>query len=149
MNFRSIVSASLAQSPSSSFMWLIDFWLKHLRRESVDSDLNLLRMSYWSGPNEGWIAIRRNPLALGVFKSLPNEIAEQALSEFVGLVRSGLYADASNILAGPGWAIHEQLLSRLAQLEEADRREFARVIASKDLDGVTVPGVEERPSRPF
>ena len=130
-------------------MWLTDFWLKRLRGESVDRDLNLLRMSYWSGPNEGWIAVRRNPLALGVFPSLPGDLAEQALSEFVGLVRSGLYADASNILAGPGWAIHEQLLSRLVQVEEADRREFARAIASKDVGEVTVPGLEERPSRPF
>ena len=88
-------------------------------------------------------------MALGVFQSLPNDLAEWALSEFVGLVRSGLYTDASNILAGPGWAIHEQLLGRLVQVGEADRRAFARAIASKDLDGVTVPGVEQRPSRPF
>jgi hypothetical protein len=144
-----LVSAALAQSPTSSFMWLTDFWLKRLRGESADSDRYLLRMSYWSGPNEAWIAIRRNPLALGVFPSLPSEVAEQALSEFVGLVRSGLYADASNILAGPGWAIHDQLLSRLAQVDEADRRKFASVLASKGLDGATVPGVDERPSRPF
>jgi hypothetical protein len=144
-----VVSAALAQSPTSSFMWLTDLWLKRLRGESADGDLNLLRMSYWSGPNEAWIAVRRNPLALGVFPSLPSELAEQALSEFVGLVRSGLYADASNILAGPGWAIHEQLLSRLAQVKEDDRRGFARSLAFKDLVGVTVPGVDERPSRPF
>ena len=143
------VRAALAQSPTNSFMWLTDLWLKRLRGESTDGDLNLLRMSYSFGPNEAWIAVRRNPLALGNFKSLPSELAEQALSEFVGLVRSGLYADASSILAGPGWAIHEQLLSRLAQVDEADRRGFARVLASKDIDAVTVPGVEERPSRPF
>jgi hypothetical protein len=106
-------------------------------------------MSYWSGPNEAWIAVRRNPLALSVFVSLPGDLAEQALLEFIRLVRSGLYADASNILAGPGWAIHEQLLSRLAEVDEADRRGLARALRSKDLEGVTVPGVEERPTRPF
>ena len=144
-----VVSAALAQSPTSSFMWLTDLGLKRLRGGSADGDLNLLRMSYWSGPNEAWIAVRRNPLALGVFPSLPRELAEQALSEFVGLVRSGLYAGASNILAGPGRAIHEQLLSRLVQVEETDRRGFAEALASKDLDGVTVPGVDEPPSRRF
>jgi hypothetical protein len=144
-----LVSAALAQSPTSSFMWLTDLWLKHLRGEFANDDLNLLRMSYWAGPNEGWIAVRRNPLALGIFPSLPTELAEQALSEFVGLVRSGFYTEASNILAGPGWAIHEQLLSRLVQVDEADRRRFARTLAAKDLDGATVPGLEERPSRPF
>ena len=65
------------------------------------------------------------------------------------MVRSGLYAGASNILAGPGRAIHEQLLSRLVQVEETDRRGFAEALASKDLDGVTVPGVDEPPSRRF
>lgn len=149
VQFQMTIHAALAQSPTNSFMWLTDLWLKHLRGESADGDLNLLRMSYWFGPNEAWIAVRRNSLALGNFKSLPSELAEQALSEFVGLVRSGLYVDASNILAGPGWAIHEQLLSRLAQVDEADRRAFARVLASKNIDGVMVPGVEERPSRPF
>jgi hypothetical protein len=144
-----LLSAALAQSPTNSFMWLTDLWLRRLAGGSTDDDLNLLRMSYWSGPNEAWIAVRRNPLALGVFPSLPSDIAEQALSEFVGLVRSGLYADASNILAGPGWAIREQLLGRLVQIEEGDRRGFAKALASKDLDGVGVPGVDEQPSRPF
>jgi hypothetical protein len=143
------VSAALAQSPTNSFMWLTDLWLERLRGELADGDLNLLRMSYWSGPNEAWIAIRRNPLALSLFPSLPNELAEQAMSEFVGLVRSGFYLEASDILTGPGWAVHEKLLSRLVQLDEADRRRFARILVSRDLDGVTVPGVDEPPSRPF
>ena len=86
---------------------------------------------------------------MGVFQSLPSDLAEQGRSEFVGLVRSDLYEEASNILAGPGWAIHEQLLSRLAPLDEAHRRGFSRALSSKDLDGVTVPGVEDRRSRPF
>ena len=143
------VDAALAQSPTNSFMWLADLWLKRLRGETANGGLDLLRMSYWSGPNEAWIAVRRNPLALGIFASLPNELREHALSEFVGLVRSGLYADASNFLAGPGWTIREQLLGRLVQVDEVDRRRFAKALASKDLDGVTVPGLDERPSRPF
>ena len=148
-DLRTAVDAALAQSPTSSFMWLTDIWLKRLNGDFADSDWNLLRMSYWSGPNEAWIAVRRNPLALGAFQSLPGDLAERAISEFVALVRSGLYAEASNIVAGPGWAIHEQLLSRLAGVDEAHRHGFARALASKDLDGATVPGVEDRHSRPF
>ena len=143
------VSSALAQSPMDSFMWLTDFWLTRLRGEPIDRNLNLLSMSYWSGPNEGWIAVKRNPLALGAFSSLPGDLAEQAQAEFVGLVRSGLYEDASRIMAGPGWGIHEQLLSRLVQVPEGDRRGFARAMASKDVGEVTVPGLEKRPARPF
>jgi hypothetical protein len=144
-----VVSTALAQSPTSSFMWLTDFWLKRLAGESANANLNLLRMSYWSGPNEAWIAVRRNSLAFGIFPSLSVDLTEQAQAEFVGLVRSRLYTEASVILIGPGWTIHEQLLSRLVNVEEADRRRFAKVLDSKGLDGVTVPGVDLRPSRPF
>lgn len=142
--FQMHVSAALAQSPTNSFLWLTRLW-----SGSTDNGLKLLRMSYRFGPNEAWIAVKRNPLALGVFPTLPNDLAEQALAEFVGLVRSGLYAAAATILAGPGWATREQLLGRLVHVDEADRRRFARALANKNLDGVTVPGVDERPSRPF
>lgn len=147
--FQRVVDAVLAQSPTSSFLWLVDVWLERLRSEGRHIDLNLLRMSYWSGPNEAWIAVRRNPLALSVFSSLPNELAEQAVSEFAGLVGARLYAQAADILAGPGWAIHERLLSRLVDVDEDNRRAFARALATKDLEGVTVPGVSERPFRRF
>jgi hypothetical protein len=143
------VSAALAQSPTNSFMWLTDVWLKRLRGEFADGGLNLLRMSYWSGPNESWIAIRRNALALSLFPSLPDELAERVFTEFAKLVSSGLYEDAANILAGPGWAIHEKLLQRLVQVREAERRGFARVLESKNLDDATVPGIDQRPARPF
>jgi hypothetical protein len=149
VELQAVVSAALTQSPTNSFMWLVDLWLKRLRSEDRDNDLNLLRMSYWSGPNEAWIAVKRNPLALSVFSSLPNELAEQAVSEFAGLVNARLYAQAADILAGPGWAIRERLLSRLVQVDEDNRRAFARTLAVKDIDGVTVPGVSERPFRRF
>ena len=142
------VNAARAHSPTSSFMWLTDLWLRRLRGEPADGNSGLLRMSYLFGPNEAWIAIRRNPLALSLLPSVPTDLAEQAISEFVGLVRSGLYAYASRILSGPGWPMREQLVGRLAHLDEADRRRFAKALAADNV-GVSVPGVDERPSRPF
>jgi hypothetical protein len=141
-----VVSAALTQSPTSSFMWLTDCWLVRRRGEP---GLNLLRMSYRYGPNEGWVAVRRNFLAASIFATLPSELREQVVLEFVGLVRSGFYADASNILAGPGRAIHEQLLSGLTRIEESHRRGLARALARRDIYDVSIPGLEERPSRPF
>jgi hypothetical protein len=143
------VRAALAGNPTNSFLWLMDYWLHKLRSGNAIADPKLLRMSYLLGPNESWIAVRRNPIALSGFSSLPNDLAEQALAEFAGLVRSGFYMDAANTIAGSGWAVHERLLSRLVQVDEDNRRRFAKVLESKDLSGVTVPGVDERPSRPF
>jgi hypothetical protein len=138
------VSTALAQSPANAFMWLSAFWLKRLRGDPAADDLNLLRMSYRLGPNEGWIAVRRSPLSLAAFPSLPHDLEEEALQEFVGLVRSGFYADAANVLAGPGWPIRRQLLDGLINLEEDNRRQFASTLASRDLEDVVVPGLQER-----
>lgn len=148
-DLQTAMTAALAGSPTSSFLWLTAYWLQNLRPGSPNGGLNFLRMSYLSGPNEGWIAAKRNPLALSIFPSLPDEIAEQVLAEFIGLVRSGLYLDAASILAGSGGGVREKLLSRLVELQEADRRAFAKVLQAKNLDGVSVPGADERPSRRF
>jgi hypothetical protein len=143
------VTAALAESPTNSFLWLTKYWLENTRGGNPTADLKFLRMSYELGPNEGWIAVRRSPLALSAFLSLPDGLAARVLTEFVGLVRSGLYFDAANILAGAGWPVHDKLLASLVKVDEGGRRRFAKALESKDLDGVVVPGVEERPSRPF
>jgi hypothetical protein len=145
----SAVTAALVEDPGNSFLWLAQYWLQSSSSRAADRSLKFLRMSYFSGPNEAWIAVRRNPLALGIFSLLPSELAERVLSEFAGLVRSGLYLDAANIVAGSDWAVRKKLLSRLTQFEETDRRRFAKVLESKNLDGASVLGVDERPSRPF
>jgi hypothetical protein len=144
-----IVSAALAQSPTNSFMWLVDLSLMRLHDAHEENNIKLLRMSYWSGPNEAWIAVKRNPIALSVFSSLPSDLAAQAVSEFSGLVNARLYVEAADILAGPGWAIRDRLLARLAEVNEDHRRAFARALAAKDVEGVTVPGVSERPFHRF
>ena len=138
------VGAALARSPTNAYMWLSAFGLKRLRGDPAADDLKLLRMSYRLGPNEGWIAVRRSPLSIAAFASLPQDLQEAALQEFVGLVGSGLRDDAANILAGPGWPIRDQLLSRLINLDEDSRRQFANVLAAKDLEGVVVPGLQPR-----
>ena len=143
------VVAALSANPTNSFLWLTEYWVQNLRTGGNASDLNFLRMSYLLGPNEGWIAIRRNPVALSAFPSLPADLAEQVLAEFTGLVRSGFSSEAADILAGAGWPIHEKLLAGLAQVEVGERRRFARALESKDLDGVAVPGMEERHRGPF
>lgn len=143
-------ATALSRNPNNSFLWFADYWLARVRSDASNYAVRSLRMSYKTGPNEAWIAQRRNPVALADFSSLPGDLVEQAVSEFVRLVQSGLSQDAANILAGPGWPLHQQLLSRLAPLDEADRYAMARELAHKNLDGASVPGVpDERPSRPF
>jgi hypothetical protein len=146
---RSDVGTALALTPTDSFMWLAAFWLNRQRNQVAGNDVNLLRMSYSTGPYEGWIAVRRSALALSMLGRLPDELASQALGEFVQLLRSGLYADAANILAGPAWPVRDQLLEQLDQVDESDRQAFAKAVDAKDLTGVEIPLLEKRPDRPF
>jgi hypothetical protein len=136
------LSEALVENPTDSFLWLADYWLKSSRSQNGVAGLESLRMSYRQGPNESWIALRRSPLALRTYSKLPDDLAESALTEFVAIVRSGFYADAADILAGPAWPVHQKLLNRLYEVNLTDRQRLARALEPKDLDGVYVPGVD-------
>jgi hypothetical protein len=135
---RQSVVAALKHSPSESFLWLALVWL--------DADqarqLQYLRWSYKFGPHEGWIAVRRSWFALKLFGSLPPDLAEYATAEFIELIRSHLYVDAAEILAGPGWQIRELLLSRTKDLDDVNRNLFAKILREKRLDELVVPNTE-------
>ena len=144
------IDVALNQDPARSFLWLADYWLQRLRSDSGVADSGLLRMSYQTGPNEAWIALKRNPVGLAVFPALSEDLKGRVIAEFAGLVRSWLYQDAANILAGPGWPVHERLLDGLSRLDQGHRSQFARALEARDIEDVTVPGMEQRrPSRPF
>jgi hypothetical protein len=64
-------------------------------------------------------------------------------------VRSGFHWQAAGLLEGPGWAVRNQLVNRLSTVDLADRRVFAKALADKGIEGLVIPGVEPRPSRPF
>lgn len=146
-NLKAAVAVALDGTPTSSFLWLTDYWSRSVRSGNPADGLKSLAMSYGEGPNEGWIAVRRNPVALSAFPALPAQLADQAINEFARLVSSGFYADAANTLAGAGWPIHDKLLARLTQVSEGARRRFAKALEAKDLDGVTVPGLEKQSSQ--
>jgi hypothetical protein len=138
---------ALGSSPTDALMWLVAFWVK--RQLGEGTDLPLLAMSYRTGPNEGWLAIRRNWLSLSMLDSLTPELTQQTIQQFADLVRSDFYVEAADILAGPGWAIREKLLEGLVNIPEGNRWRFAKVLVSKGLDGLNIPGVERAPNRPF
>lgn len=144
-----VVNEAIANTPSDPFLWLVLFWLDNRRNWLRPEALRYLRMSYALGPNEAWIALKRNHLSLAIFPALPAELKEAAISEFIGLVNSGLYDDAADIVTGPGWPERDVLMGRLKDLKDADRRGFAKVLYDRGVDGVSVPGIEPPPPRPW
>jgi hypothetical protein len=142
------VERSLSAAPADPFLWLALFRLQSMKGDLNKEDFAYLRMSYLVGPHEGWVAVKRNYIALGIFPELPQDLSEMAVTEFKNLVVSAYYDSAVKILAGPGWPIRDRLLHSLEDAPDKARRDFAR---SADRLGceITVPGVERAEPRPW
>jgi len=141
-----IVDRGLENNPNDSFLWLARFWLSSARNGLSPEYFRYLQMSYDRGRYEGWVATRRNRFALAVYQVLPSNLTDTAVSEFVGLVRWGLTAEAAEIAAGPGLPLRNILFPRLRDVSAEQRSEFASIMyRTKELDDVQVPGIDPPP----
>lgn len=133
------VRDALSCSPSDAFLWMALYWIELMNHGS--NEPAYLQMSYHLGPNEGWIALKRNTVAFTNFSRLSTDLKEQALNEYIRLLASKqFFTEAADILVGPAWKVHDLILSRTATLPERDRQTLARVLQSKGYD-ISVPGV--------
>jgi hypothetical protein len=144
---RGAIRRSLSCAPADPFLWLVLYWVESTTSGSQIKNLNYLRMSYQLGANEGWIALKRNPLTFALPDPLPADLEEYAMNEFVGLVKMGSYQEATDIIAGPAKRFRQQLLLRLVNISEDSRRAFATILYTK-LDDVAVPGIVRGGRRP-
>jgi hypothetical protein len=142
------IHQALSCEPSDAFLWMILTWLDGLRRGPREQQLTYLRQSYLLGPHEGWVAVRRNRLALSMFPRLPTDIAESAVHEFAEMVQSWIYWESIAIFTGPGWPIHQQLLASLKDVGIRQREAFYTALYGEGYD-VVVPGVRPRDPRPW
>jgi hypothetical protein len=159
-----LVVKALSCLPSDAFLWLALYWLKTVQHGFSPEDLKYLRLSYQLGPNEGWIASKRNAVTFAMLHQLPSEaraqfaapslrcderpcrpsdFSEIAINELAGLVKSGLYQEAAAVFAGPAWPERELILPHLASLPKADRRGFSDALVRLGHDDVNVPGVAD------
>jgi hypothetical protein len=143
----SIVNA-LKCSPVDSFLWLSLFWIESTTNGFKPEYLELLRLSYQQGPDEGWVMEKRSRLALAIYRSLPPDLAERAVGEFAKLLQPQFTVTAADIFAGPGWPIRDILLPRLASAPLSERQLFSNLLYARNID-VAVPGIvrDERPYR--
>jgi hypothetical protein len=142
------VRESLANTPADPFLWLVLFWLENTHNGFSRDNLKYLRMSYQLGPSEGWVAVRRNRLAVAIFSQLPPDMAGDVVGEFSRLVESNFYAEAADILTGPGWPVRDRLLAGLKDVTDVDREIFAKTVYRLGYD-VSVPGVDRQDFRPW
>ena len=139
---------ALRCNPVDSFLWLTLYRATVMRDGFKREDLAYLQMSYRLGPREGWIALRRNWLAMAVFTQLPPDLADDVVREFAGIVDMGASRTAATILEGPGWIYRDRLLAGLANVSDQRRRAFSNVLYRDDID-LSVPGIPRREPRPW
>jgi hypothetical protein len=139
----SVFRSSLSCAPADPFLWLVLYWVKFAQNGVQSEDLQYLRMSYWLGPNEGWIALKRNPVAFSIFQKLPPDLAATTINEFDGLLKSKFYDEAAKIFVGPAWPERELVLSQLSRVALQDRQQFSAVLYSRGYD-VNIPGIASR-----
>ena len=128
------IRQSLACSPADPFFWLALYALE------PSAPLKYLTASYRLGPNEGWIALKRNPVAFANFDELPEDRRRIVVQEFVRIVEMDYSIDdAVKIFVGPAWDNRELILSQMDQVPLWERQEFQAALTRAGYD-VLVPG---------
>jgi hypothetical protein len=127
------IRQSLACSPSDPFFWLALYALE------PSAPLTYLTESYRLGPNEGWIALKRNPVAFANFDELPDDLRRIVVQEFVRIVEMNSLDDAVKIFVGPAWDNRELIFSQMDQLPLRQRQQFQAALTGAGYD-VSVPG---------
>ena len=130
--------------PSDSFAWLVLFWIDASKYGVDTKNVRYLHMSYALGPNEGWIALWRNRLAMiAVFQQLPSELEDMAVVEFVKLVETGgMYAEAASVYASAAPEVQSRIIAQLKTAKATPRQVFAATLYDKGFD-VDIPGFEK------
>ena len=135
-----VIRRSLSCAPADPFLWLALYSVEMTENRFRPDLLKYLQLSYRLGPHEGWIALKRNPLAFAAFQQLSPDLREAAVDEFVAMLRDSQFSDqAAEILIGPAWPERELILSNLTRLSEYDRRRFADALYTRGY--ANLPGV--------
>ncbi|WP_156951809.1 hypothetical protein [Bradyrhizobium sp. WSM1743] len=135
------IRTSLGLNPADSFLWLMLYSVETAYHGFDEKIFSFLSQSYSTGPIEGWIALRRNKLALATFPKLSGTTQEKVVSEFSGMVDSEFTDAAALNFMGVGWAERERLLASIADANIIPREAFAKQLAREGLK-IHVPGVE-------
>lgn len=135
------VRSSLALNPADGFLWLMLYTLENALYGFDNGHLVYLEQSYVTAPLEGWIAPKRNQLAMAVLGMSSDAMQKRAITEFAALVDSNFLEEVTNILTGIGRIYRERLLASLEQVDIISREGLARKLA-RDGVKVDVPGVK-------
>lgn len=142
-----VIRNSLTCLPSDPFLWLVLYWSESTQSGINSESLQYLRLSYELGPNEGWIVLKRNPVALAAFSKLPSDLAADAINEFAALLNVEFFQQAVEIFSGANGVARDAIVSHVAKLPLQIRKEFSQAMFNRGIT-LTIPGVEIPDSKP-
>lgn len=142
-----VIRNSLTCLPADPFLWLVLYWSESTQSGINSESLQYLRLSYELGPNEGWIVLKRNPVALAAFSKLPSDLAADAINEFVALLNFEFFQRAVEIFSGANSLARNAIVSHVATLPLQIRKEFYQAMFNRGIT-LTIPGVEIPESKP-
>ncbi|MCK1341630.1 hypothetical protein IVB38_38030 [Bradyrhizobium sp. 38] len=139
---------SLELNPGDSFLWLMFYSIEIARAGFGIEKIAYLDQSYATGPHEGWVALRRNRLALSIFRLLGEPQKRRTVTEFAHMVGSDFIEAAAFNLTRVGWTNRDQLLGSLAAVDIASRQSLAKQLSNEGYKAI-IPGIdaEDRPWR--
>jgi hypothetical protein len=122
----------LACAPRQSFVWLLAFNLEVLHGQLNQQAFDLLAMSYETSPNEAWISIRRNMVAMPLVLAVPEPLRQKMLFEFQQLILYGFVEEAARSYLAASGSIRSLLQSQIAQLDLDRQKAFAETLQRLD-----------------
>lgn len=146
---RDAARQSLSCTPEDAFAWLVLFWIDARQNGLDQENERYLRLSYKFGPNEAWLALWRNRLAFSVFEQLPSDLSQNAIDEFIGLIKTRrLYWQTAAMFKAAPQAAQRQIIAAIGTLSASSRQAFLRTVHDQGTD-VTVPDSNMPAARPW
>jgi hypothetical protein len=127
------IRASLRCSPSDPFLWLVLFAIE------PSAQVRYLSASYRLGPNEGWISLKRSPVAFAALDELPDSLRGVVVREFLRILEMGSYDEAAKIFVGTAWDKRELILSQMDRVTPQQRQNLAARLTAGGYD-IVIPG---------
>jgi hypothetical protein len=119
---------TLGCAPHDSFVWLLLFGMQTEHGMLDQRAFDLLAMSYETGPNEAWIAVRRIVVAIPVIRAAPEPVQQKVLAEFQNLIAQGFVETPVRAYFDASASTRSLLQPRIDQLDPRSRQNFSEAL---------------------
>ena len=122
------VDQALLAAPAQSDLWLERVRLLLLLDGSQEESLGALRNSYRTGPREGWIGVRRIPIALRLWADLPDDLRAAAREDLRLAMTKTVLINAVAATYIKDFSVRTQLVDLLEGTDDLAQQRFLEAV---------------------